>query len=325
VLHFKKIKRRPAMIKVFSVYIAIISLLLVFMMVGTACDNKTSQPEDSIPTEPARVEQNEPAPAKPATFKVGDLNIQPANIMVGDTVVVSTIVSNTGDEQGEYTAIFTVAGEEIDREVLSINGRESAEASFNHIIPDAGEYEFTIGDSHVAATVHEWTPCEIRYDKGVIKHESYYYLTGEDSHIVFFSPETDTFKINKIRICGVTVVANLNELKERQFTVTVWDKNMDTLLWSEDFPWQLFKGSLGWIDVDVPDIRIDDEFIVEFASHSEPSRLEGNRPIYTAIGVAWERNESDEIRSGMTVNGTMYTSPEHNWFIRVEGECAKID
>jgi hypothetical protein len=64
---------------------------------------------------------------------------------------------------------------------------------------------------------------------------------------------------------------------------------------------------------------------VEFASHSEPSRLEGNRPIYTAIGVAWERNESDEIRSGMTVNGTMYTSPEHNWFIRVEGECAKID
>lgn len=310
---------------IFSLYTAVIPLILISILTCTACGTTIQQPEESVPKKPIPVEQNEPAPTIPATFKSGDLRVSPLIAMVEDIITVSTVISNVGDEPGIYSAVFTVNGQEIERKSISLNAEESKEVSFQFTGQKSGEHKLGIGESHTVIMVYSWSHCEIRYDKGVIKQESYYYMTGADSHIVFFSPETDIFKIQQIRLCGIVIVDNLNELKERQFTVKVWDGRMNILLWSEDFPWQLFKGSLGWINVDVPDICINNDFIVEFISHSEPFRIEGNKEIYTAIALAWERNESDEIKSGMTVDGSPYTTPDYNWFIRVEGECAKID
>jgi hypothetical protein len=314
------------MVRVFSRITAMIIPVFMLIISGTACGPATSPPENNnVPAEPAQINQSEPVLLKPAEFQTGELTIQPVNVMVDDMVTVSTQISNIGDEPGEYTAVFSINGEEIDRQVLSIDGMESEDVSFQYTNQDAGEYEYAIDDSLISVTVYDWTPCEIKYDKGVIKQEAYYYLTDDNGHILFFSPETSAFKIQKVRVCGLSVVGNLNELKVRQFTVSIWDKNMHTKLWSADFPWKLFKGSLGWIDIEVPDIRVDDEFIVEFVSHSEPPRLEGARQIYTVVALAWEQNESEEIRSGMIVDGNLYTSPDHNWFIRVEGECNKIN
>jgi hypothetical protein len=307
----------------------VILLLFISILTGAymACDTPVSQPEIKTPengsTSVQQTEPAEPAPKKPAAFEEGDLEI-PVTCRVGDTITVNTSVSNTGDEPGIYTAIFTVNGEEVSRELISVGAGDSEEVSFEFIRQEAGDYELAVGESRTSITVYGWVPCEIKYDKGVMQRLSYYSI-GNDGLIVRFTPEDRLFKIKKIRLCGTVEVENLNKLKERQFTVNIWDKYMSSTLWSEDFSWQLFKSSLGWIYIEVPDVRVDDDFVVEFISHSEPFRAEGNREIYTYIALAWERNDSDEIHSGVTQDGKFYSTPGYNWFIRVEGECSQTD
>ena len=305
----------------------VILLLFILIPLGTytSCKAPVSQPETNIPENgPTPPQQTEPAPKKPATFEVGELEIS-ETCMVGDTITVNTSVSNTGDEPGTYTALFIVNGEEVGKELISVGAGANEEVSFEFTRQDAGDCELAVGESCTSVTIYGWEPCEIKYEDGVFKSYAIYYFKGNDGHVVHFEPEADVFKVQRIRICGIVVVKNTNELKERQFTINIWDKYYDSLLWSEDFPWQLFKGNLGWIYIDVPDVRVDDDFIVEFISHSEPFRAEGNREIYTCIAVGWEKNESDEIHSGITQNGILSSTPGYNWFIRVEGECSKAD
>lgn len=309
--------------RAFSIYTVIISLVLVLILSGTACGTTTTQPEKSIPAEPAPEDQSKPVTVRPATFKSGDVSVSPVIIMEEDVITVSTTISNVGDEPGIYSAVFTVNGEEKARESISIDAEESKEVSFQLTGQESGEYDLAIGESHTIITVNSWNPCEIKYDKGVIKYELYYYYQGDDSHVVIFTPETSAFKIQQIRLCGIVIVDNLNELKEKAFTVNVWDGHRNTLLWAEDFPWQLFKGSLGWIDIDVPDVRVNDDFMVEFISHSEPFRIEGTKEIFTAIGLAWEYNDSDIVRSGAVIEGNLLGAAGLNWFIRVLGECSQ--
>jgi hypothetical protein len=320
-----QVKREAAMFRAFSIYTAIISLVLILILCGMACGPVTSPPEKSLPAEPAPVEQNKPVIVRPATFKSGALSVSPVIIMEKDTITVSTVISNVGDEPGVYSAVFTVNGVEKARESISIDAEESKEVSFQLAGQESGEYELAIGESHTSITVYSWNPCEIRYDEGVIRNELYYYYIGDDSHVIMFTPETSAFNIRQVRLCGVVIVDNLNELKERTFTVKIWDGHMNTLLWSEDFPWQLFKGSLGWIDIDVPDVRVNDDFIVEFISHSEQFKIVGTKEIYTAIGLAWEYNKSDIVRSGAVINGDLLGVADLNWFIRVRGECSQIE
>jgi hypothetical protein len=315
-------KSVPVWLVIFSLFI------LIPLGTNTACKVPASQPETnapesgSMPTQPT--EPVEPAPKKPATFEVGDLEI-PATCMAGDPITVNTTVLNSGDEPGIYTAIFTIDGEEIDREAISVGAGDSEEVSFEFVRQDAGDCELAVGGSSTSVPVYGWEPCEIRYDNAVIKQQCYYYSEGDDGLFVLFQPQADIFKVQKVRICGHVNVKNTNELKERQFTVNIWDRYHASILWSEDFLWQLFKGSTGWIDIDVPNVRVDDDFIVEFISHSEPFRAEGNREIFTCIAIAWERNESDEIHSGVAQDGQLYSASEYNWFFRVEGECSQLN
>lgn len=308
---------------------SVILLLFISILTGAsmACDTSVSKPETDTPgngSVPAQQTEPEPAPKKPATFELGDLEI-PVTCMVGDTITVNTSVSNTGNEPGIYTAIFTVNGEEVSRERISVGAGDSEEVSFEFTSQDEGDCELAIGESCIPVTVYGWEPCVIKYEDGVLKHNCIYYFMGNDGHVVHFEPEAEVFKVQRIRICGTVEVKNTNELKERQFTVNIWDKYMASTLWSEDFLWQVFKGSLGWIYIEVPDVRVDDDFMIEFISHSEPFRAEGNREIYTCIALGWEKNESDEIHSGLTQNGELYSTPDYNWFIRVEGECSRLD
>ncbi|MEJ2739108.1 MAG: hypothetical protein P8105_04670 [Dehalococcoidia bacterium] len=312
-----------------SVWLVILLLsILIPLGTYTACKVPASQSETNIPENgslPAQsTEPAEPAPKKPATFEIGDLEI-PATCMAGDPITVNTSISNIGDEPGVYNAIFTVNGEEVDREAISVGAGDSEEVSFEFVRQDTGDCELAVGESRTSVTVHGWEPCEIKYEDGVLKHDCIYYFIGDDGQLVLFEPEADVFKVQRIRICGTVEVKNTNELKERLFTVNIWDKYHDSVLWSEDFLWQMFKGNLGWIYVDVPDVRVDDDFIVEFISHSEPFRAEGNREIYTCIAVGWERNESDEIHSAAIFDGELHSTADYNWFIRVEGECSQAD
>ncbi|MFC2049772.1 CARDB domain-containing protein [Chloroflexota bacterium] len=230
--------------------------LLLLIVPAVACSQPSTAPKD--------LQQA----GQPAEFNVGPVSFAPSTVMVGDVVTVAATVTNTGDVSGTYTAALSINGQEADKKDITIGPGASKEASFQLTETTTGSYNLAIGSSTTTLTVYEWNPYTIQYDdsQGVPVGV---YVKGEEGHIVHFTPPAKAFKVQKIKMFGTAKVSNTSEFDDNVITVRIWDKEGNNQLWSQDFPWRLFFGAY-WQEVAVPDIRVDDDFLVEIVTHSEP-------------------------------------------------------
>lgn len=209
-----------------------------------------------------------PVSQKPAEFEVGPITLEPSTVMVGDSVIVTTTVKNIGDVAGTYTAILTIDGQEMSKKDITIEPGNSTEASFQ-LSKSPGTYNLSIGNSSTTMTVHEWTPYKIQYDEADGSQMGIY-VGGENGHIVYVTPPAKPFRIQKIKVFGMAKIKNDTDLYLRHVTVRIWDNEENNQLWSQDLPWRLFMGG-AWVDIEVPDIRVNDDFQVEVITHSDPA------------------------------------------------------
>ncbi len=308
---------------------------------------------------------SQPSPAtentlalKSAEFEVGPISIEPPVIMAGDSATVTTTVKNIGDIAGTYTAELFIAGQEIESKTISVNPADTQEVSFQLQETNAGGHPLTIGNSGTVLTVYNWNPYTIQYDKSDTADMGIY-VSGDKGHIVRFTPPNKAFKIQNIRIFEGLYFLNTSYLDKNHFTVRIWDKEGNNLLWSQDFPWRVFWAPYGWRDIAVPDIRVNDDFLVEVVTHSIPMKFipgteipsPGGDPIDIAtmgrpvpyefnnvilIGFEYPQPYSSspsyhaETRSGYSYMGKLIDPGQGrlegiNWLIRIDGEGAAGD
>jgi len=305
-------------------------------------------------SQPSPATENTPA-LKPAEFEVGPISIEPPVVMAGDSATVMITVKNIGDIAGTYTAELFIAGQEVESKTISVNPAETQEISFQLQETSAGSQPLTIGNSGTVLTVYNWSPYTIQYDNADTSGMGIY-VSGENGHIVHFTPPNKAFKIQNIRIFEGLYFLNTSYLDKNQFTVRIWDKEGNNLLWFQDFPWRVFWGFYGWRDITVPDIRVNDDFQVEVVTHSIPMKFipgteipsPGGDPIDIAtmgksvpyefnnvilIGFEYPQPYSSspsyhaETRSGYSYMGKLIDPGQGrlegiNWLIRVDGEGA---
>ncbi|MBA7567420.1 hypothetical protein ES708_09131 [subsurface metagenome] len=84
-----------------------------------------------------------PAPA-PAHFVASGLSILPAEIKVGENVIISLNVANDGEETGTYIVELKINGQTIDSQVVTLDGGQSESVSFTVTETEAGQYEVTV-------------------------------------------------------------------------------------------------------------------------------------------------------------------------------------
>lgn len=206
-----------------------------------------------------------PAGQKPAEFEVGPITYSPAVVTVGDSVILTTTISNTGEMAGTYAAVLLVNGQEAGRQDIPVSPGNSQAVTFQVSETAAGNYSLSIGNSSTVLTVHNWVPYTIQYDNsnGAVAGG---YVDGEYGHLVQFSPPNKAFRVQKIMIVATTRIATSSELNNT-VTFRIWDKDANNLLWSQDFPWSLFLNG-DWQEIQVPDIRVNDDFRVEVVTHS---------------------------------------------------------
>jgi hypothetical protein len=306
---------------------------------------------------PATIE-NQPVSQKPAEFKVGPVTYAPTVVMVGDSVTLTTTVSNTGDMAGIYTAVLLVNGQESGRQDIPVSPENSQDFTFQLSETVAGNYSLSIGNSNTVLTVHNWVPYTIQYDNsnGAVAGG---YVDGENGHLVQFSPPNKAFRVQKIMIVAATRIANTSELNN-PVTFRIWDKDANNLLWSQDFAWSLFLNG-DWQEIKVPDIRVNDDFRVEVVTHSyvpgypidfvslvpiiPPPAFHGGgffritEPligyVQSAVLIGFDYPQSyinsptnrPETRSGYSYMGKLIDPGQKrlegiNWLIRVDGEGA---
>ncbi len=227
---------------------------------------------------------------KPAAFEVGPITFEPPVVMVDDSVTVNATVNNVGDTAGTYTALLTIDRQVVDSQDIPLDARSSREVSFQHFKSTAGSYNLAIGNSSAVLTVYNWSPYTIQYYDDTYAYWPPIYVSGEMGHIVRFTPPNKAFRIQKIHIGGGVHFLFSTDLDKYNYTIRIWDSDSTNILWSQDIPWRLFGG-----DIEVPDIRVDDDFLVEIVTHSTPTcfvpHTEIPKPCGDPIGWATEKTD----------------------------------
>jgi hypothetical protein len=305
----------------------LIPLFLFLLIVPAAACSQPSTTKD--------MEQ----PVQPAEFSVGPVTLAPSTVMVGDVVAVAATVTNTGGVSGTYTAALSIDGQEADKKDIAIGPGGNEQVSFQLTETTAGSYNLAIGSSTTTLIVYDWSPYTIQYDESQGVPVGIY-IKGEEGHIVHFTPPAKAFKIQKIKMYGTAKVSNTSEFDDNVITVRIWDKEGNNQLWSQDFPWRLFFGEY-WQEVAVPDIRVNDDFLVEIVTHSELAsdsdvlktleEIGGDVRSVVVIGIDYPEAFADsplerpETRSGYSLMGKVIDPVTGmlkgiRWLIRVEGE-----
>ncbi len=215
---------------------------------------------------------------KPAEFEVGPITFEPSVILAGDLITADATVRNIGETAGTYTAILLLDNQEVGRKDYQVQPGSSQQVSFQFSTTAVGGHTVLLGNSSAALTVYSWVPYTIKYDHSDWTVEGIY-VSGDEGHIVRFTPPTKPFSIRKISMAATVRVLNNQEVDKNHITVRIWDKDANNQLWSEDIPWKSFLGG-GWQAVDVPDIRVADDFYVEVVTHSNPAGYTGEGAIY---------------------------------------------
>lgn len=275
----------------------------------------------AAPGKPAEVQQ--PA-AKPAEFQVGPIILTPSRVMANDSVTVTTNITNTGGSQGRYTAVLTVDGKEAGRKDVSVEPGQSQQMSFEVPTGAVGEYKAAIGASSAIMKVLKGSPYEIKYDGGLLDFNATRFITGELGHFVRFTPPTTPFRIQKITVAGYKECSNDKDCAVKNFVVRVWNKDSSQQLWTQEFPWSLFGSGESYPELNVPNVRADDDFYVEIVTHSQPLLYKGGAEIRADICIGGSRPTSASVlaRSGFSLNGKLTNSAPGVWMIRVKGEGA---
>jgi hypothetical protein len=92
-------------------------------------------------------------PPYPARFEVGDLKISPTEAQPGENVTAEVTVTNLGDLVGECCVELSVNGTSVENRTLVLDGKQSANISFQFCRQEQGPYEVKVNEQTGIITV----------------------------------------------------------------------------------------------------------------------------------------------------------------------------
>jgi hypothetical protein len=289
----------------------------------------------------------------PAQFEVGPLTVQRSGLTVGETATVATAVTNVGDKQGTYAAVLTLDGDAVEKRDISVAPGRTEGIQFKVTVMTPGVKNIAVGTSAATISGYSW-PHTIIYDSDTrLGGEGPAHGSGSNpsnptvlppisvrgnyGHMVRFTPPAVPFKVQKIWVNGEGRVRNKADWDSNHVTVKIWD-DKSNMLWSVDLPWRLFRYAGDWNAIDVPDIRVNGDFNVEFVTHSGQQDVGtaqmdyADDPADMGIYIGWDRPQSylsaqaviADTRSTISSLGKPIEAPSTykglNWYIRVVGD-----
>ena len=91
----------------------------------------------------------------PPTFVVAPLQVSPSPAKLGDDVVLTTSVKNTGDLAGTFGGALLVDGSELLKQPVEIAPGETKDVTYDLTADAAGEYDLSLGDAAAAFVIVE--------------------------------------------------------------------------------------------------------------------------------------------------------------------------
>jgi len=218
-----------------------------------------------------------PACKAPAEFEVVSLDVAPPEVTAGETVSVTAEVKNTGGSEGIYTAILTVDGAKMETKEVTVAPGSTEAVRFSLVKDKTGTYQVAVGgisSSLVVKPKMAAKEIELKYDDGIARACVGTWIPGErGGYLVNFTPTSAAFTVKKVRIYGTIYSLYGTTWQGKNFDLEIWDKDRK-LLYSAKYPYDKFPigtrvkpgvfypEDAGWVELEVPDIRVTDKFYV---------------------------------------------------------------
>jgi hypothetical protein len=94
-------------------------------------------------------------PLSPAVFSIGELSVNPLSLEVGENIIVSVPVQNTGDISGTYRVTLMVDDNVVDTKEVTLDSAGSTTLEFSYVSDTAGTHTATIEDQVVPFEVKD--------------------------------------------------------------------------------------------------------------------------------------------------------------------------
>jgi hypothetical protein len=98
------------------------------------------------------------APNRPASFTMSNLTITPEEPGIGESLLLSLVVTNSGDLTGSHQLSLEIDGQVMETREVSLDGGDSEQVSFSITTDTAGVHAVAIGGLQGSFTVHEPEP-----------------------------------------------------------------------------------------------------------------------------------------------------------------------
>jgi hypothetical protein len=303
---------------------------LIYLFLVVACVfpmAACTAPNDPLKSPKAEI------PVQAAKFEVAPLKVTPKWLFVGDNATVNTSVANTGEFDGVYKAVFSVDGQKSSEQEITVPKGQAKEISFPLTSTSPGIKSVAVGN--IKSEVNFFTgqqPYTIQYDNYEMQMSmptSTWYAPEPYGQIVRFTSAAKPFRINKIQVAAITSFKSEAD-KNKMFTINIWDLNRKKL-WTKDFPWRIFSGGLGttWQDLEVPNIRVEDEFFVELVSHTPADQGDSlNQGQASWLGLGYNKSDSPSrsnySNQGQPLKANTAVANLVNYCIRVLGDGSPL-
>lgn len=98
----------------------------------------------------------------------------------------------------------------------------------------------------------------LAYDDRSIEDAAW--IDGQRGHGVIFTAPADNWSLSQVAILGKLVESSPSEI----FVIEVWDQNLSLLCRTTDKASSYFNDNLSWSIIDLPDVRVSDNFLISF-------------------------------------------------------------
>jgi hypothetical protein len=96
-----------------------------------------------------------PEPPEPAEFEISDLTVSPSTVGADETVTVSVVVSNVGEESGGLGVELELDGAVVDTKAVTLDGGASTTLSFSVSSDEVGSHTVEVGGLSGSFTVEK--------------------------------------------------------------------------------------------------------------------------------------------------------------------------
>jgi outer membrane biosynthesis protein TonB len=122
----------------------------------TPTPTPTPQPTPTpTPTPAPPAPEQPPVAPRPAEFSASNLIVTPASAATGDMIDITVDITNTGEEEGTYTAELRVNGVLEDAQDVTLAGGETRKVTFATTKDSAGNYTVEVAGLSESFTVTE--------------------------------------------------------------------------------------------------------------------------------------------------------------------------